>query len=96
MNSIMTNNESDVELYQEEKLTTFSKLVRIMKIIFFYTVLVAIIVLDMCVFQRFNNWGSPVAILVLELILLVLLAQHTHIDYIEVLADKILNFTQNK
>ena len=92
----MTNNEPDVELYQEEKLTTFSKLVRIMKIIFFYVALVVIIVIDMCVFQHFNNWGSPVAILVLELIFLVLLAQHTHIDYIEVLADKILNFTQNK
>ncbi len=92
----MTNNEDNIELYQEEKLPTFLRLIRTIKIMLFYAVLILVIIIDMWVFTLFHDWGSAISILVLELILLAVLARHTHIDYIEILTDKILSSTKNK
>jgi hypothetical protein len=56
----------------------------------FYVIFVFIIGFDMYVFTYFNDWGSSISILILELILLAMLGRLCDIDYLEVLTEKIL------
>lgn len=46
----------------------------------FFFILTAIILLDIHVFDAYDNWGAPIAILALELILLMLAAQRLGIE----------------
>jgi len=57
----------------------------------FATVLVVIILIDIHVFSSMATWGGPVAILVLELFLLLLLGRRLDIPDIERWLDRWLN-----
>lgn len=77
---------------EEEKPRPFKRL----KTTFFYVVFIVIIAIDMYVFTKFNDWGSSISILILELLLILSLARSCHIEYLEILTEKILNYTNNK
>ncbi|MBL1258984.1 MAG: hypothetical protein COB33_000450 [Thiotrichaceae bacterium] len=57
----------------------------------FVAILCVVIVIDLAVFPSAENWGAPIAILILELFLLIALAKRMGVDVIVTWLDKILN-----
>lgn len=84
---------SDEEKDPEEKGGKFKLIV---KKLCFYVIFVLVIIIDFCIFPCFHDWGSSISILVLELLLLLNLARDFDIAYLEVLTDRILNYTNSK
>lgn len=56
----------------------------------FVAALIAIILLDIGVFDGMESWAGPISILVLELFLLIVLAQKCGLDVVELWIDKVL------
>jgi len=88
----MTEFHFEDEDYLEEKPSYWKKI----KTIFFYFVFVLVIVIDMRVFSNFYEWGSSISILILELIFILNLARICDIEYLELLTEKILNYTKER
>lgn len=61
----------------------------------FLWVLIAIILFNVPVFNDMENWGGPIAILVLEVIFLLIIARKCGIDEIERWLDKYLSSKKN-
>lgn len=61
----------------------------------FATVLVAIILIDIHVFSSMPTWGGPIAILILEVLLLILLGRKLDIPDVERWIDRWLNSSKN-
>lgn len=57
----------------------------------FIAILVAVILLNVHVFTGMTGWGGPIAILVLEILLLLVLAEKQDVSIVEQWLDKMLN-----
>ena len=57
----------------------------------FFAIIIVVIALDVWAFSIMSNWGGPVMMGVLELFLLVLIANRFGIEEVSVLLNKVLN-----
>lgn len=88
-------NESSIET-GEDKPPFGKRLKSFLLCLIFYSFFIGIIIIDMFVFMYFHDWGSSIAILLLELLLLTMLARMCDIDYLEILTEKILDYKNGK
>ncbi len=87
------NSESEAKAKLEAELIEVKSRLKLER---YCSALAIVIFFDVCVFRDFKNWGSPIAILILELICLILLAELFKIDHVPQLLDKILRVFQNR
>ena len=60
----------------------------------FYFITIFIVLFDCIVFTNFNNWGAPIAILILEIIFLFIIAKKFSIEEVVALVDRILEWNK--
>ncbi len=57
----------------------------------FITIGIFVILFDGYLFEHMSNWGGPIALLVLEFVILLVLARKLKIEDVTMLSDKIIN-----
>lgn len=57
---------------------------------------VVMLLIDFLMFERFSNWGAPIAILAIEALLLIMLARWCKVPDVVMLIDRIIEFYGGK
>jgi len=88
-----TNAESEAKAVLEAELTSLRGRIKVERLC---ALICIMIIFDVPVFSDFNNWGGPLAVLVLELMVIFLIGKSFEVDHIPELFDNIVSAATSK